>query len=248
MQKYAFTKLLVAACCIIGICSLYASLSYAAYNGTITDNFNGASINYRLWQPYNYDQHQRWVQKDGELRIQIDGASVGETFGAGVNSNFLLKGNFEIMVDYRLITWPSANGISVGFNNDNHFTVTSGEFVIRRISIGPNENYKAAFDNGYDFQVFLVPTADISGRLKWTRVGLVMTGYFFNKQINDWQIIGSHDYFATGIDEWVGFSLNARGNNFTGQDVEIAFDNFQVTYDQIRYTSNPAPISLLLLD
>jgi hypothetical protein len=245
MKNNALTKLLVVTFLTIGVCTLLVSPAHA---GTITDNFDGASLNHRLWRPYNYDQHQRWVQKDGELRIQIDGASVGETFGAGVNSNFLLKGNFEIIVDYRLITWPSANGISVGFNNDNHFTVTSGEFVIRRINIGPNENYKAAFDNGYDFQVFLVPTADISGRLKWTRVGLVMTGYFFNKQINDWQIIGSHDYFATGIDEWVGFSLNARGNNFTGQDVEIAFDNFQVTYDQIRYTSNPAPISLLLLD
>ena len=36
---------------------------------------------------------------------------------------------------------------------------------------------------------------------------------------------------------------------FGGQDVEIAFDNFQVTYDQIKYLSAAAaPLSLLMLD
>ena len=53
MKKYAVTKLLVAACCLIGIGSLYPSLSYAVYNGTITDNFDGTAINTRLWRPHN---------------------------------------------------------------------------------------------------------------------------------------------------------------------------------------------------
>lgn len=251
MGKYGLTKLLVAATLIICLGSIYPARSRA---GTITDNFNGAAINHRLWQPYNHDQHQRWLLQDGELKIQIDGASVGEEFGAGVNSNFLMKGNFEVMVDYRLITWPPANGISIGFNNDNR--LTSGEFVIRRISLGPSdptnpkENYKAAFDDGsMPFPFFLVPTTDSSGRLKWTRVGSVMTGYFFNPQINNWQIIGSNDYSATGLDEWLGFSLNARNNSFAGYDVEIAFDNFRATYDQIKYIASvPALLDLLFLN
>lgn len=252
MKKPDLTKLLVVAVFIICLGSLYPALSDA---GTISDNFDGAALNYRLWQPYHHDQHQRWLQQEGELRIQIDGASTGpEEFGAGVNSNFLLKGDFEIIVDYRFIAWPPANGVSLGFNNDYRFK--AGEFVIRRISVPQNElpdikeNYKAAFDTGSIFTIFYVPTADTNGRLKWTRVGSVMTGYFFNKASNEWQTIGFYDYSATGIDEWMGFSLNARSNTpgFAGQDVEIAFDNFQATYDQIRYTALTVPINMLLLD
>jgi hypothetical protein len=253
MKHHNFTNFLVVALLIIGLGPLYPARSIA---GTITDNFNGAAINHRLWQPYNHDQHQRWLLQDGELKIQIDGASTGpEEFGAGVNSKFLMKGNFEVTVDYRLIKWPNANGVSIGFNNDKHFV--AGEFVIRRISIPLNqspdfkENYKAAFDDGsMPFPIFYVPTTDTNGSLKWARVGSVMTGYFFNPQINNWQIIGSNDYSATGLDEWVGFSLNARGITpwFAGKDVEIAFDNFQVKYDQIKYLSAAAAGTMLLLD
>ena len=253
MKNHNFTNFMVGAVLIICLGSLYPARSNA---GTITDNFDGAAINHRLWQPYNYDQRQRWAQQGGELRIQIDGASVGETFGAGVNSNFLLKGNFEVTVDYWLIKWPNANGVSIGFNNV-FGQFKAGEFVIRRISIPLNqspdfkENYKAAFDDGsIPFPIFYVPTTDSSGSLKWTRVGSVMTGYFFNTQINNWQTIGSHDYSATGLDEWVGFSLNARSNTpgFAGQDVEIAFDNFQVNYVQIKYLSAVPAGTMLLLD
>jgi hypothetical protein len=119
---------------------------------TITDNFSGPAINRRLWKPYHYDQHQRLAQLGGELRILLYGASSGDPFGAGLYSNFILKGDFEISVDYRLIKWPSGNGVSIGFNNDKRFR--AGEFVVRRISVPLNqssefkENYNAAFNAG----------------------------------------------------------------------------------------------------
>jgi hypothetical protein len=34
---------------------------------------------------------------------------------------------------------------------------------------------------------------------------------------------------------------------FAGQNVEIAFDNLQVTYDEVKYTLIPVPSILLLL-
>lgn len=84
--------------------------------------------------------------------------------------------------------------------------------------------------------------------MKLTRVGSVMTGYF--EQNGDWQVIGSHDYSATGMDEWLEMCLSAAGHTavVVSQDAAIAFDNFQVTYDQIKYTVATVGIGLLLLD
>ena len=74
MKKSEVTKLL-AVTWLICVCTLYTSLSHA---GTISDNFDGASINKRLWAQWNADQNQRCRQEGGELKIQIDGASTAQ--------------------------------------------------------------------------------------------------------------------------------------------------------------------------
>ena len=114
MKKNDLTRLLIVTFLIICLCPLYSSLSHG---GTITDNFDGAALNDRLWWNYSTDQHQRCVQQGDELRIQIDGASVGEGwFNAGIISKFKLKGNFEIVVDYKLTNWPYSNGVGAGIS------------------------------------------------------------------------------------------------------------------------------------
>jgi hypothetical protein len=94
----------------------------------------------------------------------------------------------------------------------------------------------------------MVATADNHGSLKLTRVGSVLTGYF--KQNGVWQPIASHDYSASGYREWVELTLWAVSPPFstTGQNVEIAFDNFRLIYDQIKYTAVSAPMTMLLLE
>jgi len=263
MKKSDLSKLL-AVTWLICLCTLYPSLSNA---GTISDNFDGASINTGLWTPFNADQHQRVFQQGGELRIQIDGASTGDEFGefgAGLQSKFRLKGDFVMTVDYRLITWPNANGVRLGFEGGSSGPGSDDGVMVKRRNEGANQpqmpenNYSANFIDGSVWYGGIASTTDNQGSLKLTRVGSVLTGYFAS-QPNVWQQIGSHNYSAPGLPEWVGINLWANSrmtvqlpddtlvNVFGGQDVEIAFDNFQVTYDQIRYTSTPVPSLLLLL-
>jgi hypothetical protein len=257
MKKIGVTKLLAVISLTIGIGSLYTSLSYAVYNGTITDNFNGATINTHLWRPFHDFPQQRVAQQEGELRIQIDGTSVGDEFGAGLKSKFLLKGNFEMIVDYRCITWPEANGVRLGFEGPGK-ALPQGIVMVKRVSFGPDEpspdpehkeNYFAIFsDDGQVWDPYIEPTTDNHGGLKLTRVGSLLTGYFM--QGNDWVLIGSHSYPDIGPDAWIEITLwaNSRGEVFRGQNVEIAFDNFQVSYDQVRFLSDLSPITLLLLE
>jgi hypothetical protein len=254
MQRYAAIKFLVAVCCLIGLGALYPPPSYAvtAYNGTLVDDFNGPYLNTRLWRPFiEKSPHARIAQQGGELRIQIDGNSYG---AAGVTSKFLLKGDFDATVDYRLITWPDANGVRLGFEGPG--ADSDQVFLVKRISWGPydlpniGEVYLAAFESGVEWYGNQAPTVDKAGSLRLTRVGNVLTGYFFNQSTSAWQQIASHDYGTSGYREWVEITLWAVGpsNAPASQDVEIAFDNFQVTYDQVRFLSDLSPMTLLLLD
>jgi hypothetical protein len=245
MKKLSFIKALVVSFLVISVCPIYSALCHA---GTISDNFDGTIINPRLWQPFAESQSVRVFQQGGELRIQIDGGSVHH--GAGINSKFRLKGNFDATVDYRLISWPPANGVSLGFEGPS--ADSNQVFLIKRISFSadepqsPQEVYSASFQNGEDWSGSMVPTTDSQGSLRLTRVGSVLTGYF--KQNGVWQQIASHDYSASGYKEWVEITLWAIGPPPAGQNVDIAFDNFQVTYDQLNYISCQAPMNMLLLD
>jgi hypothetical protein len=255
MKKIAATKLLVAACCIIAICSLYPPPSYAVYNGTISDNFDGATINTRLWRPHNENsQHIRMAQQAGELNIQIDGGSLAF---AGLRSKFFLKGDFEMTMDYRLINWPTANGVRLGFEGPGS-AVPNGSVMVKRVSFSadepspdPNnrENYLAAFSaDELAWYGGILPTTDDHGSLKLTRVGSVLTGYF--KQGDVWQPIGSYSYPAPGPGEWIQITLvaNTPGNISTSGPVQIAFSHFQVSYEEVKFIQDLSPLNLLLLD
>jgi hypothetical protein len=200
VNKNDFKKFLVVVFLMIGLGPLTPALSNA---GTISDNFDGAAINKRLWQPFfNDNPQQAFVQQAGELRLQIN----GQEFNAGVNGNFLLKGDFTMVVGYALINWPTANDVSLGFECGGRGENSNVELGIRRFILPngatePREQYGAFFRDGSTQYNFTIPSLERSGRLKLTRVGSVMTGYF--EQNNNWQPIGSHDYSATGMDEWL---------------------------------------------
>jgi len=263
MKKYNLITFLIVTFLIIGVFPFYPAPGNA---GSIVDNFDAVALNDRLWETYSDDQHQRCVQQDGVLKIQIDGASAGQGwFGAGIRSKFILKGNFEIVVDYNLTNWPTHNGVR-GNIMFWEAKINGINGHIDRCSFGadeppnPKENYVSCFEDDAFLDVVIKPTTDFEGKLKLTRVGKIITGYFW--QNNAWQKVGSHDYTATGLEDWLGIDLNAHSSlaslnpggqlvhPFAGLNVEIVFDNLQITYDQIKYYSNkgPSPGLLLLLD
>jgi hypothetical protein len=251
MQKSAFTKLLAAAVCIIGIGSLYPSLSYAAYNGSFTDDFDGPSLNTHLWRTFSDDRTQ-WVQQGGELRVTI---SPGGSECVQVESKFFLKGDFEMTVDYRLITWPAANGGRLGFEGPGYAGTDYTMCMVKRISHDADEQpnpgeevFAAAFKEGTAWSAKEMETENTPGEygsLRLTRAGNRMTGSF-SKNAGPWQEITSRDYSPGGLPEWYPMALSVCGRPST--NVEIAFTKFQVSYDQVRFLSDPSPLTLLLFE
>jgi hypothetical protein len=217
-----------------------------SHAGTITDNFSGATINTRLWRPFTVNQHQRVTQQGGELLIQIDQNSSG--LGA-VEAKFLLKGDFDVTVDYRLVTQLTTNnGVRLGIEGN----VASGpvqDFEARRYSLRPDDPYpggkdfyQAGFTNSDPVQV---ATTDGQGSLRVTRVGSVFACYYKHNGV--WTPIHS----KTGSGDWARIMLDAAsgdGNTPPVQNIQVAFSNFQVIYDQVKYLSCPSPVTMLLLD
>jgi hypothetical protein len=263
-MKQMVSKFLAVALVLIGVFLFYPSLAHA---GILSDNFDGAAINAQLWwvPPFQYDDHQRCLQQGGVLKIQIDGVSTGASFGAGLGNCLELMGDFEIVVDYNAINWPYSNGVGAGIA---FFGTKSSVFgQMTRRSFGADEpqpsdqkeNYVTDFMDGNDLDHAQILTPDYQGKLKLTRVGKIMTGYFW--QNNTWKKLGSHDYSVTGIDDWLQINLGANSSTgynipggqlvhpFAHKDVEIDFDNWQLTYDRISYQSSgvPAPAILQLL-
>jgi hypothetical protein len=216
-----------------------------SHAGTITDNFSGATINTRLWRPFTENQHQKVTQQGGELVIQIDQNSSGM---GGVEAKFLLKGDFDVTVDYRLVTQPTNNGVRLGIEGN----VASGpveNFDARRISLRPDDPYPNAKDfylGSFNYaDVRDIPTTDGQGSLRVTRVGSVFACYY--KLDGVWTQIHS----KTGSGDWTSIMLGAASGGINTppvQNIQVAFSNFQVIYEEVKGLSFSSPVMMLLLD
>jgi hypothetical protein len=248
MKNQSCIRLLVVTLLTLGVCTPLVSLAHA---GTITDSFDGPYLNTRLWRAFADDRTQ-WVQQGGELRITI---VPGGTECVQVESKFLLKGDFEMTVDYRLITWAAANGGRLGFEGPGYSGTDYTMCMVKRISHDAGEQpnpgeevFAAGFKEGTEWsfnEVLTVNTADEYGSLKLTRVGNRMIGSY-SRNGDPWQEITSRDYGPTGLPEWYAMALSVCGRQST--NVAIAFTNFQVTYDQVKFISDLSPLNLLLLE
>jgi hypothetical protein len=217
---------------MICLCIIYTSVSQAE---TISDDFSGPTLNTQLWQAFSHDQQQWFVQQGGELIIQPTG-----DFNSGVNGNCWLKGDFDMMVDYKLINWSNDGFLSLGFESDDG---AYAGMLIRR-SNAWNNSYYAAFGDDYDgnTNMLYTSTSDQNGKLRLTREGSIMTAYFWGE--SGWVEINFHDY-GTDIGDSLQMCLSAAGEDFNGQNLGIAFDNFKVTAEEIQCV--PLPGTLLLL-
>ena len=197
----------------------------------VFDDFNDNSINSDLWSegqvggPAVNEINQR-------LEIFFPWNSAGEYFGAGYSSKCLLRGDFDIQVDFSLLDWPSVEQLGTGNGVRIGLAVGEGEswWSVQREGYGsltfdfpgyPREVYACDFAGSVEG---IAPTGDMSGKLRLVRSGNTLTGYYFNS--------GSWVNVASGwvTTEDVSFSPTAWSHDdvFMDNNVLLAFDNFIV--------------------
>ncbi len=155
----------------------------------ISDDFNDNTINPLLWKSFIIGYGPTIAETNQRLEINIasysaDDPSLGAFF-AGYSSVCNIRGDFDIQVDYNLLTWPYANGVRVGLgairnNVGNPPPDTFG--TVERTSFGysndfpgyPREVYLTDFSDGW----IVTETTDQSGKLRLMRSGNILTQGF----------------------------------------------------------------------
>jgi hypothetical protein len=196
-----------------------------AHAQVLIEDFDDDSIDPALWTAHVYGSGPQLAEVNGQLEIVIPATSSGADFGVKLSSNFLLRGDFEVQVDFRLIEWPYSNGVRLGLGTDQDGLLPHPG--VERISFGqsdypwaPREAYLTDFPDGVHG---ITATDDAVGTLRLVRKGNWQTGYYHDP--DGW--VSIHTGPAPTTD--VGIKIAAwSGYQFTQRDVTAAFDDLVV--------------------
>lgn len=187
-----------------------------------SDNFNDNFTDPSLWNPFQIGSGPAVVEQNGRVEVTIPGNSSGNDFGAGYISALTLTGDFDAQLDYALLIWPAYSGIRVGIGLDIPSAVVERTSFSTQDYRPPGDFY---FTDLWDGLNGFTPTADQFGKLRITRTGNVFSGYYWDGQ--SWVLI--HQGPGPTATAHFAAAVWGQGNTFAQQQVQVAFDNFQLT-------------------
>lgn len=213
-------KLGLASLLLLAVLLLTVSPSQA---GVITLNFDNNEYNTNLWYKFEVGQGSSASVSNNRLEITLPQSSGGSPYMGMLGSEFTLVGDFDMQVDFDLLTWPPYNAAQVMLAIDQAY------FSICRRSRGLGEGgLGEIYYTMFKGQWAHVSATGTSGKLSMTRTGNTMQGSYWDGAA--WQLVGSYTDASLGFATGVNLNLS-RDTIFSGPIVEAAFDNLQLTYD-----------------
>ena len=199
-------RFLVVAFLCIALSSLERTQAQSMNDSFSTNGF----LDPRLWATLSPPPTSTVTVSVSNQQLQVAmGPGVG---GGGVVSNCRLSGDFDVQVDYILISWPSNNNHSLrlgafdlGGVGMNRFSSTS-----ELNELGPGSTAKA-------------PASGTSGQFRLVRTGSTISGFF--RSGNSWILVGSETVSTSPTR--INLDLGTNGPVAPG-GIVVAFDNFQV--------------------
>jgi hypothetical protein len=197
-----------------------------AYGGTITENFIDNQFNINLWGLWKALQGTTVQVDNNRLEVTVAGSGYAGIAGYG----FTLVGDFDMQVDFTLLTWPPANKTQVYITATNKL---SSLFQIGRGNIGPfgdnpsKELYFISDAFGIS-QTANVTGPDMSGTLRLVRTGNKMEGFYWNGSA--WQSIGSATHANLGSKVMIFLGAGPYYDYYSGISAKAAFSNIQISY------------------
>jgi len=225
------------------VLALCAMLLWGAQAGAqvFVDDFNDNHIDPDTWAPVLYGSGAQIAEVNQELQFTMASDSSGTEFGARLVSLFLLRGDFDIQVDFSLLEWPHYNGVrtAIGLTHSLY-----DDYGVERSSLSASEPLGAQEVYAADFgPLVLVPTQDLTGKLRLVRSGDTQTGYYYDA--GEWISILTD--FAPTAD--IAIQLHAWSHDYAFQhhDVRAAFDNFTVMTGQVVWIPEPTTLYIAFL-
>jgi len=204
---------------VAGLCCAYLTASAQ----TLYDNFTPK------WREIQVGSGTAFRPLHNQAEFAIGGSAQGagaDFFARGLASTCVVSGDFDLRVSYRLLDWPSGNGVRMALYLGDPTRIddeSQGIFVERdsygAADGGPREVY--VFFAGADI-VQEVDTSDTAGRLRVTREGSTVTGYY--RTGTSWERLSSID-LGTQQDFRFSILLYSHDSVFADMPVSAAFDN-----------------------
>jgi len=178
-------------------------------------------------------------ETDGRLEIFLPatstGAGINKVFSTGYWSKFHLVGDFDIEVEYQILKWPKNNGVSIGLS------VLPGGSVERARWGGPEqgESYGTNYFQSAPGEIYDLGgetrTKDFWGKLRLTRIGDEMTGYYFRS--GEWIALrrGKVDTSPVEVSLLVWSGDKNYISKSPSNDIQVIFDNFIVNQGNLTW-------------
>ncbi len=219
------------------VVSVLLSLSVAptaslAQGPIFSDDFNDNAVNSSMWIAGSTGAGPTIAETTGQVLINFHSNSSNNPaagfFGAAYGSICQLSGDFDMQVDFDLLTWPPANGVRVGLGTPmatmERTSFNGGD------GFGTREVYVVDLRGGGGGLV-ITPgsTGDASGKLRLGRMGNTVTGYYYDPaNSNPWVTLGSYSGPGMAADAQVALGSWSHDYAFADVNVAMAFDNFTV--------------------
>ena len=141
-------------------------------------------------------------------------------FGTFARTQYSLEGDFDLRVDYRLMTWPKGSGVRVGL-----VVVVPPErgLNVERVSWGPAESsdppFREVYLVSYESMVddVFTDTDDIAGTLRTRREGAIVSCYHSTSE--GWHQIWTTEWFAEDVEIIIG--VWSHEYLFGGEEVSV---------------------------
>jgi len=168
----------------------------------------------------------------GELRLtKPDGNTDDSLRLAKVVSDFLIGGNFDISVDYRL-SLPLSDGDQLEFelygNNFIFFNVRSNESWLG------GEQYHTFLGPRNIQPIPAIPTTDNKGSLRFVRESNIISAYFKYPNSEEYILIYSEIF----DDIYVRLAMVIKNQPYNTSSLDASFYNLRIEADSVLYYPN----------
>jgi hypothetical protein len=184
------------------------------------DTFDGGDS--RFWQVIVNGAGATNTEQDGQLVTTIAADSVEGGQYNNIETHWgtqcRLSGDFDVQADYRLLEWPSANGVQAALSS---FAGPSNiGFMAIRESQAWGEQYGSWIPQDYTS----IATGDLAGTLRLQRQGDTAQTSYWNG--SGWVVLAS----GPTITDPATITLGAGSfmERFVHQEVKVAWDNFRI--------------------
>jgi DNA-binding beta-propeller fold protein YncE len=190
---------------------------------SMDDAFNGTAINTALWNVVISPPGVGTITETNH-RLEMVHTTAGVVSYQGLQSHCKVGGDFDVQVGFTLLNWPA----------QNFHTVRLGAMDLPQGPVGIDGIYRNSYQNeNYQMRaiggvVAEVTTTDSSGKIRLTRTGSTVQGYYWDGA--NFTLMGTS---PTTTDD-TRFLIDFTSPTLTSPaGVAIAFDNFKVNVGSI---------------